>query len=137
MDEDPKIKELGIQPDAVTFKTLLKCITKLRGFNAGQLAERLLNKMEKRRVAGNHSIAVDRGAFVLAIRACIRSKDLKRAEKLVERIPGGPRRFDYELLVRAWRRKRSTKESESQIGRLEELMKKQFTPACETPKATW
>lgn len=132
LDEDPKTKQLGIRPDAVTFKTLLKCITKSNRHDAGSMAEDLLNEMDQRRRDGNNLIAIDRGALTLAIRACIRSKDLMRAEKFVERIPDGPNRQDYEQLVRAWKQQRSnTVDKESQIARLEGILTTEFSTVIE------
>ena len=70
MDEDAKCLKLGIRPNLVSFSTLLKCLAKSKGSDAGMKADAILVVMARRYHAGGKLVKPDEISFNAAIEAC-------------------------------------------------------------------
>lgn len=86
MDKDLHFLADDIHPDAVTFGSLLKCLSKTGGTDAGEKAIALLDDMECRYHAGQNDMKPDAIVFTLAIKSCLCAKDYDRFDELMKRM---------------------------------------------------
>lgn len=88
IEEEPKCRELGIQPDKVTFGALLKGVL-LKSHDiddAGIMAEAVLDEMDRLYLAGNETAKPDSIAFTLVMKSCLQAGDMDRAESVMGRM---------------------------------------------------
>jgi pentatricopeptide repeat protein len=86
--DDPIFMGLHIQPTVATYSTLLKCLASSSRLvrDTGPKVEMLLDKMERRYKAGDLTCRPNTILYTVAIKACLRANDCKRAEDVLRRM---------------------------------------------------
>jgi hypothetical protein len=128
VEEDPRCKELEIEPNAATFGFLLKCLVNSpeESADAGKKAIELLEEMDRRRRAtGNSEMKPNVIAVTLAIKACLISNDLDNYDMLLNRFEktGAPLNVrTYNEILLHWSRVAGKLENEDAADRAEEVL---------------
>jgi hypothetical protein len=128
LEEDPRCKELRIQPNAATFGFLLKCLVNApeESTDAGKKAIELLEEIDRRRrVTGDPEMKPNVIAVTLAIKACLISNDLDSYDTLLNRFEktGAPLNVrTYNEILLHWTRVAGKVENEDAADRAEEIL---------------
>lgn len=85
LNSNYRCRQLGLKPDAVTYNTFLKCLTKSYCQNIALQAEAILNEMDHR-AAADISLQPNRITYNLAIRIALRMNDRSRVDKFIARM---------------------------------------------------
>jgi Pentacotripeptide-repeat region of PRORP/Pentatricopeptide repeat domain/PPR repeat len=80
-----RCKQLGLKPDAVTYNTFLKCLSKSSHRNVAVQAEAILDEMEHRAIV-DRSFQPNEITYNLAIRIALRKNDGSRIDSFLARM---------------------------------------------------
>jgi pentatricopeptide repeat protein len=90
LHENPKCIQFGLQPDTVSYASILKCLLHSKGANAAQRAEEILVEMERAYIDGNIHVKPNVASYHTAIKACFNAQDFDRADTILHRMEQQP-----------------------------------------------
>lgn len=86
LHENPRCRQFGLQPDTISYASILKCLLRSKDTNAAQRAEEIISEMERAYLEGNKHVKPNIASYHAAIKTCFNAHDFDRADALFLRM---------------------------------------------------
>lgn len=90
LHENPRCIQFGLQPDTISYASVLKCLLHSKNANAAQRAEEIIIEMERAYLEGNIHVKPNVASYHTAIKTCFNVHDFDRADAILHRMEQQP-----------------------------------------------
>lgn len=90
LHENPRCVQFGLQPDTITYASILKCLLHSKSEKSAQRAEEILIQMERAFLEGNVHVKPNMSSYHTAIKTCFNVHDFDRAGAILHRMEQQP-----------------------------------------------